>query len=360
MLLYHPTAKTTYNIRKEINENPKGLSQAQLAKKYNVSQRTILKWRHREDFNDAPHGPINPNKSISDLEEHIICEIRKTTLLPLDDLLDVIKKLGINITRSALHRALQRNGLSNMKKYLSSLTKEDKPKHSTFKEYKAGYIHIDIKYLPKVDGKRQYLYVAIDRSTRLVFVDIYSDKTAKSANSFLNSVIDYFPFEIYKILTDNGKEFTDRFSNRTKKPTGNHIFDKTCSSNNIEHRLTVPYTPKTNGMVERVNGKVTANVLDKIVFTGVEHMKETIFHYFYNYNYHIKHSGLGRITPIDALEENYNKKEENGVKFKVNLDIFHLRNRGLLDNYNVGHDKLDFSPNTTDRFSCSNLSFSLL
>ena len=174
-----------------------------------------------------------------------------------------------------------------------------------------------------------------------MFVDIYSDKTAKSANSFLDSVIDYFPFEIYKILTDNGKEFTDRFNNKTKKPTGNHIFDKTCDNNNIEHRLTAPYTPKTNGMVERVNGKVTVNVLDKITFTDIQHMKETIFHYFHSYNYHIKHSGLGRITPIKALEENYNKKEENGVIFKIDLDIFHDKSKSLLENYKVGYDKLN-------------------
>jgi transposase InsO family protein len=233
---------------------------------------------------------------------------------------------------------LQRNDLSNIKKYLASLSKDDKLKHSEFKEYKAGYIHIDIKYLPKIDGVRQYLYVAIDRATRLVFVEIYSDKSSKSANSFLNNAIDYFPFEIYKVLTDNGKEFTDRFSNKTKKPTGNHIFDKTCSNNNIEHRLTAPYTPKTNGMVERVNSKVTVSVLDKVTFTDIQHMKETIFHYFYSYNYHIKHSGLGRITPIEALEDIYNKKEENGVKFKVSLDTFHFKNNSLLENYIVGHD----------------------
>ncbi len=83
------------------------------------------------------------------------------------------------------------------------------------------------------------------------------------------------------IVADTGyhsaKEFTDRFNNKTKKPTGNHIFDTTCAKNNIEHRLTAPYTPKTNGMVERVNGKVTANILDKITFKDINHMKGAIF-----------------------------------------------------------------------------------
>ena len=106
-----------------------------------------------------------------------------------------------------------------------------------FKDYQPGYIHVDIKYLPKIDGERTYLYVAIDRATRLVFVKIYDDKTSISADNFLKTLIEFFPFKISKILTDNGKEFTDRFNNKSKKPTGNHKFDKTCSSNAIEHEL---------------------------------------------------------------------------------------------------------------------------
>lgn len=338
MLSYHPTAKTTYNIRKEIKQNKEKLSVKAQAKKYNISTLTVCKWRHRDDFADAPHGPIKPKKSISDLEEHIICEIRKTTLLPLDDMLDIVKGLDIKITRSALHRALQRNGLSNIKQYLDSLNKDDKPKHSAFKDYKAGYIHIDIKYLPKINKVRQYLYVAIDRATRVVFVDIYDDKTAQSMNKFLEDAINYFPFEIYKILTDNGKEFTDRFNNKAQKPTGNHIFDTTCVKNNIEHRLTAPYTPKTNGMVERVNGKVTANILDKIIFKDINHMKGAIFEYFYNYNYYIKHSGIQRMTPMEMLNKIFQEKEENKVKFKENLDIMNNKNKRLLDSYKMGCD----------------------
>lgn len=92
MLSYHPTAKTTYKIRQEIKENQDGLTLEEQSKKYNVSIPTIQKWRKREDFNDAPHGAKNPIKSITDIEEYIICEIRKITLLPLDDLLDVVNK----------------------------------------------------------------------------------------------------------------------------------------------------------------------------------------------------------------------------------------------------------------------------
>jgi len=335
MISYHPTAKTTVKIRREIKENVDNCTLEAQAKKYNVCIKTIKKWRGRDNFEDAKHGAIKPAKSITDIEEHVICEIRKTTLLPLDDLLDVVKEFGIEISRSALNRALKRNNLSNLREYLKSLNSEEEIKQTSFKEYDIGYVHIDIKYLPKINGKRTYLYVAIDRASRVVFIDIYDDKTAESANSFLESVIDYFPFEITKILTDNGKEFTDKFNNKSKKPTGKHIFDKTCSLNDIEHRLTKPYTPKTNGMVERVNGKVAVNVLDKIKFDSLDHMKKSIFNYFYSYNYHIKHSGINRLTPIQYLE---NEFKENKDKFKYTFEVFNLKNKAILDSYRMGPD----------------------
>ena len=100
------TAKTTFNIRKEIKQNKENLTLKQQTEKYNINLSTVFKWRHREDFHDKKYGAIKPAKSISDIEEHIICEIRKTTLLPLEEkrklwVLDVVKELGINITRSS-------------------------------------------------------------------------------------------------------------------------------------------------------------------------------------------------------------------------------------------------------------------
>jgi transposase InsO family protein len=62
---------------------------------------------------------------------------------------------------------------------------------------------------------------------------------------------------ISRILTDNGKEFTDRFCpTGERKPTGNHLFDQECAEHGIEHRLIKPRKPQTNGMVERFNGRI--------------------------------------------------------------------------------------------------------
>jgi transposase InsO family protein len=66
---------------------------------------------------------------------------------------------------------------------------------------------------------------------------------------------------IRKLLTDNGKEFTDRLFSRDKQVSGQHEFDQLCAALEIEHRLTRPRTPQTNGMVERFNGRIADIVL---------------------------------------------------------------------------------------------------
>ena len=113
----------------------------------------------------------------------------------------------------------------------------------TFKLYEPGYVHIDIKFLPQMadEDKHRYLFVAIDRATRLVYFEIFDNKTADNAATFLKKVHDFYDFKITKLLTDNGKEFTDRFvCGGERTPTGEHIFDQLCTELGIEHRLIKP------------------------------------------------------------------------------------------------------------------------
>ena len=174
--------------------------------------------------------------------------------LSLDDLLSVVHEfLHPTMLRSSLHRLLKRRGIS--KKPVVAKPRE----YQSFKVYDSGYIHIDIKYLPMMpdEKKRRYLFVAIDRATRWVFIEIYNSKSGSNAKKFLSKLHKAIPIKITKILTDNGKEFTDRFvTTGERTPTGNHEFDQLCQELGIEHRLTKPYSPQTNGMVERFNGRI--------------------------------------------------------------------------------------------------------
>ena len=62
---------------------------------------------------------------------------------------------------------------------------------------------------------------------------------------------------IKSILTDNGSQFTDRFTSTGKSPSGQPVFDLTCLATGIEHRLCPPKHPQTNGILERFDGRVS-------------------------------------------------------------------------------------------------------
>jgi transposase-like protein len=64
--------------------------------------------------------------------------------------------------------------------------------------------------------------VAIDRASRLLFFKVYQHKTAAHAEDFLKRCLDFFPFYITHVLTDNGAEFTDRFVSGKGEESGNH------------------------------------------------------------------------------------------------------------------------------------------
>ncbi len=110
------------------------------------------------------------------------------------------------------------------------------------------------------------------------------------------------PFVIRTVLTDNGKEFTDRFcATGERQPTGQHPFDRVCQQQNIDHRLIKPGRPQTNGMVERFNGRI-ADILKTTHFHSNEHLDDTLGRYAKLYNHHIPQRALGHITPVAALK----------------------------------------------------------
>ena len=177
-------------------------------------------------------------------------------------------------------------------------------------------MHVDVKYLPQMPDQ---LFAAIDRATRWVYGEIRQDKSATSASGFLKRLIEKAPFIISKVLTDNGKEFTDRFcASGQPQPTGNHAFDRVCTDNHIEHRLIKPKTPQTNGMIERFNGRI-ADVLATTRFDSPEHLTDTIKRYVKVYNQHIPQKALGHIPPIEAMKNWYRKRPNLFKKRVYNL-----------------------------------------
>lgn len=133
----------------------------------------------------------------------------------------------------ALHRLLKREGMSRLEDVIPKAEAETITPKKTIMEYEPDFVHIDIKYLPQMPNEitRRYLCVAIDRATRWVFMHIYGDMTDNSSVDFQRRLKLASPINITKILTNNGFQFTDRFSMKDKKPSGKHAFDKGASKN---------------------------------------------------------------------------------------------------------------------------------
>lgn len=194
----HGSAKTTYAVRAELQRSQ--ASSAELARRYGLNEKTVRKWRSRDTVEDKPMGPKERCSSVlSAIEEAAIVALRVQARLPLDDVFVALKDVIPHLTRSSLHRCLQRHGISRLPK-----TDREKPKR--FKAYEIGYFHIDIAEL-RYEGGKAHLFVAVDRTSKLVFARIYRKATKLVAAGFLTALLRAVPYKIHTVLTDNGVQF---------------------------------------------------------------------------------------------------------------------------------------------------------
>jgi transposase InsO family protein len=249
MLAIHPNARTTPAVRAEIarSREPSGV----LARRHGVSTETVRKWRQRgpAECRDRSSRPHKLPWKASEEERAVVCELRRATGFPLDELTFVVRHSLPHLDRDNVHRILKAAGLSRRPAPAAPERAAAK-----FQEYELGFVHMDVKHLPKLrtaDGelRKRYLFVAIDRRSRLVHLAVRDDETEASAVAFLEEALAAFPFRVTHVLTDRGSCFTAEG------------FEKACRKCGVEHRKTRPYTPRTNGMAERFNGRVQREVL---------------------------------------------------------------------------------------------------
>ncbi|MFB6307356.1 MAG: DDE-type integrase/transposase/recombinase [Flavobacteriales bacterium] len=317
---YHSNATTNVHIRCQIQKSH--LPVNILAEKYQISENTVIKWKNRDKSEDVSSRPHTVHYSLSPLEQELIKSVRSATWFPLDEITEVAQCLNPSASRSAVYRTLRAAELNKV-------PQKEREKAKKFKAYEPGNLHIDITYLPKMDGKRQYLFVAIDRATRALYYQIYDTKTADNAVDFARKCIAFFPFKITHILTDNGLEFTNALlvSKKGERCTKPSKMDQLCKKENIDHRLTKPNTPKTNGMVERANGIIKKGTILKEQYTDKQAMETALMQFLVFYMLFRRHGSLKRElgvkTPFEAIEKWYELRpeifSEKPLRFKNKL-----------------------------------------
>jgi transposase InsO family protein len=309
----HGSARTTPRIRAELQASQEATGV--LAARYGLNAKTVTKWRKRTTTADQPMGPTQPRSTVlTEAEEAMVVEFRRRTLLPLDDVLGCLRESIPKLTRSALHRCLQRHGISRLPQDDTKASKRQR-----FAETTIGYVHIDVCELRLADGKL-FMFLAIDRVSKFTYVAFLDANTKLNGAAFLREVVEAFPYQIHTVLTDNGMAFADLPKNRGRSPAmialfGGHIFDRVCDQHGIKHRLTKPYHPWTNGQAERMNRTVKEATIKAFHYPNLDALKAHVLTFITAYNFAKHLKALRWRTPFQAICDAWTKDPD---PFRIN------------------------------------------
>ena len=258
-------------------------------------------------FADLPTVPKEAQSTVLSLEdEAIVAAFRRHTLLPLDDCLYALQPTFPHLTRSSLHRCLQCHGISRLPD-----VQGDKAPKKKFKSYPIGYFHIDIAEVQTAEGKL-YLFVAIDRTSKLAFAQLVGKATRRVAGDFLRELAAAVPYRIHTVLTDNGTHFTDPFGDAwspedikimraQQVPFRCHAFEAACADLDIEHRLTKPRHPWTNGQVERMNRTIKDATVKRFRYDSNDQLRRHLRDFIDAYNFGRRLKTLKGLTPFEFI-----------------------------------------------------------
>jgi transposase InsO family protein len=309
----HGSAHTTAAVRRAIQRSE--ASVRALARRHGISPTTVQKWRKRATVADAPMGPKSVRSTVLTVEEEaMVVAFRRHTLLPLDDCLYALQPTIPHLTRSALHRCLQRHGISR----LPEMAGDEREKRK-FKRYPIGYFHIDIAEVRTEEGKL-YLFVAIDRTSKFAFARLCEKADRPTAVSFLEALIEAVPYRLHTILTDNGIQFADLPRNRDGWTARYrvHRFDQICKANGIEHRLTQPNHPWTNGQVERMNRTIKDATVKRYHYDSHDQLRQHLQLFIDAYNHARRLKTLRGLTPYEYVARVWTEEPD-----RFTIDPYH-------------------------------------
>ena len=226
----------------------------------------------------------------------MVVAFRRHTLLPLDDCLYALQPSIPHLTRSALHRCLQRHGISRLPD-----VEGDKPKRQKFKRYPIGFFHIDIAEVQTAEGKL-YLFVGIDRTSKFAVTQLVdkADRTnglgvpaAHARSRALSASTRSSPTTASSSPSSRGTG--------TPSTPGQMRFDMICEANGIEHRLTKPNHPWTNGQVERMNRTIKDATVKRFHYDSHDQLRTHLADFMAAYNFARRLKTLGGLTPYEYI-----------------------------------------------------------
>ena len=307
----HGSARTTPRIRAELQASKE--SARALAARYGLNAKTVRKWRRRTTTADEPMGPKTPRSTVlTPAEEAIVVNV------PAEDSVAPGRCAWLPEGRHPQSQPQRPAPLPAAVQGVSRLpVEETQERRKRFKAYEIGYVHIDSCELRHADGTL-VMFLAIDRVSKFTYVEFHDSAGKMEGSAFLKVVVEVFPYKIHTVLTDNGMAFADLPKNRegpSRRFLGPHIFDRVCMANAIEHRLTKPYHPWTNGQAERMNRTIKDATIKTYHYDDLENLKAHVMAFVTAYNF-AKH--LKALNGLTAYEFVCNRWTTEPERFRLN------------------------------------------
>ena len=276
--------------------------------KYNVNRQYVYRWKNRydgtlESLADRSHRPKSHPKQHTEDEIKLIKDMRRRN--PNAGLVVFWVKLmerGYTRTITGLYRVLRR--LDQMPVHLPNPKYIAKPYEEM--TYPGQRVQIDVKHVPAScitaqDDHRShkyYQYTAIDEYSRFRYVEGFDEISTYSSKTFLENMLKAFPFSVECVQTDNGPEFTNRFTSKRDAPT---LFEACLKQRGIVHKLIRPFTPRHNDKVERSHRKDNEYFYASHKFYSLVDFKKQLTVHNRKYN-HFPMRPLGWLSPASFLQ----------------------------------------------------------
>ena len=267
-----------------------GIPLTVLSAEFDVAREVLGRWWARYQAGDlAALHPLSrrPHKSPTKLRAKLVRRIlalraRRFSAVRIGHVLE--------IGHSTVQRVLEHHGLSQ-------LARPVRPHGRRYEKSRPGeLLHIDLKYLPALrNARHDFEFAAVDDFSREAVVRIQTDQTSAAAAAFLEYVVATLPYPVKAVLTDNAFAFTMRHAHHAERLTR---FQQVCQALGIRHYLVRPYTPQSNGKVERFFRTVDDECLYVQPLFTFGARSRAVDRFVWYYNHERPHQSLNGMTPV--------------------------------------------------------------
>ncbi|MGW3593138.1 IS481 family transposase, partial [Streptomyces fungicidicus] len=286
-----------------------GATVTEVAASLGVSRQTVSGWKSRYEASglaglaDRSRRPASCPHQASAEVEAAVCELRrKHSKWGPRRIAFVLERSGTVSpvpSRMTVYRILVRHGLvepgvRRRKRSDYKRWQRDRPMQLWQMDIVGGVMLVD-----PVTGELTEAKVVTgvdDHSRYCVIASVVERATGRAVCSAFARALQRFGVP-EEVLTDNGKQFTDRFGHG-----GEVLFDRICRENGIAHRLTQPASPTTTGKVERFHQTLRRELLDDCgAFVSIEDAQTALDVWVDEYNSMRPHQALDMQSPADRF-----------------------------------------------------------